>query len=228
MTAESVQVTLLIVGSLVLLTAAQIAWVRHRYDSHRVRRFFGLGAPGEIGRFHWREGVWEGEVRSALSPDFARRFGWLMSHRTQRLLVAFNVASWALFVFGAADVPWNLGFAESHFSWWGVPVVLSYLLVRQSVRVVADAPDELIDERLRTLRDRAHAASYRIVGWILPIGLGVVLGVADDQALTTNIDDVVFVFFVPFFVYAALPSMVLAWRGDVAAPAVNEPARPPA
>jgi len=42
------------------------------------------------------------------------------------------------------------------------------------------------------------------------------------------VDDVVFVFFVPFFVYAALPSMVLAWRGDVAAPAVNEPARRPA
>jgi len=57
MTAESVQVTLLIVGSLVLLTVVQIAWVRYRYDSHRVRRFFGLGAPGEIGRFHWREGV---------------------------------------------------------------------------------------------------------------------------------------------------------------------------
>ena len=206
---------LLLIGAFVLMTVVPVIWVYKRYDSHRLRHFFGFGKPGEFGRFHWKEGVFEGEVRTAMSPEFEKRYGWLFSRRNQRLIVALNVASWVLCLVGAADLPWNLGFSSSPFSWWAVFVVVGYLLVRQSVRVLADAPDSLLDERLTIQRDSAYKSAYQIFGWLLPAGIGVLLGVADslDDTISFTFTSATYVLFMVGFVYTALPSMVLAWRG---------------
>jgi hypothetical protein len=57
--------------------------------------------------------------------------------------------------------------------WWslallvGLDVVLWWTL-RKSVRVVADAPDDLLDERQIALRNSAHTVAYHILGWQLP------------------------------------------------------------
>jgi hypothetical protein len=208
---------LLLIGAFVLMTVVQVIWVYKRYDSHRLRHFFGLGKPGDFGKFHWKEGVFEGEVRKALSPDYAQKYRWLFSRRNQRLLVLLNVVSWALCLLGAADLSWNLGFATSPFSWWSVLVVIAYLLVRQSVRVLADAPDSLIDERLTRQRDSAYKSAYQLLGWLMPVGIGFLLGVADsmEDDFSFTFINATFVFFMVGFIYTALPSMVLAWRGTM-------------
>jgi|GEM_PF-2952335 len=207
---------LLLIGMFVLMTVAQVIWVYKRYDSHRLRHFFGLGEPGEFGKFYWREGVFEGEVRKAMSPDYAKKFGWFFSRRNQRWLVVLNVASWALCLFGATDISWNLGFASSPFSWWAVLVVVAYMLVRQSVRVLADAPDALIDERLTRQRDSAYVSAYRIMGWLLPAAGGIMFGLGMDEEFSFTAVNAGFSIFMIGFVYTALPSMVLAWRGNMA------------
>ena len=208
---------LLLIGAFVLMTVVQVIWVYKRYDSHRLRHFFGLGMPGELGRFHWKEGVFEGEVRKAMSRDYAKNHGWLFTRRNQRLLVVLNVVTWALCLLGAADLSWNLGFATSPFSWWSVIVVIAFLLVRQSVRVLADAPDSLIDERLTRQRDSAYKSAYQLLGWLMPVGIGFLLGVADsmEDDFSFTFINATFVFFMVGFIYTALPSMVLAWRGTM-------------
>ena len=56
--------------------------------------------------------------------------------------------------------------------WWslallvGLDVVLWWTL-RKSVRLVADAPDDLLDERQIALRNSAHTVADHILGWQL-------------------------------------------------------------
>lgn len=56
--------------------------------------------------------------------------------------------------------------------WWslallvGPDVVLCWTL-RKPVRLVADAPDDLLDERQIALRNSAHTVAYHILGWQL-------------------------------------------------------------
>jgi hypothetical protein len=49
----------------------------------------------------------------------------------------------------------------------GPDVVLCWTL-RKPVRLVADAPDDLLDERQIALRNSAHTVAYHILGWQLP------------------------------------------------------------
>jgi hypothetical protein len=211
----------LLLGALLTLTlVAQGVWVYRKYETHRVRRFlgFGLGNPPEFGRFYWKEGVFAAEVTEAMSAEYEKKHRWLLSHRNQRLFVVLNVASWVLYVIGALDRPWNLGFSDSPFSWWALPTIGAFLLVRQSVRVLADAPDELIDERLASVRDDAYRTAYRIMGWVLPFFIGFAIGVVDSATVDLTMVDFIFGLTLFAFIHEALPSMVIAWRGEVREP----------
>ena len=173
-----------------------------------------------LGKFYWKEGVFASEIEEALKPGYGARYPWLFTRRTQRMLVALNVVAWIGSVFGASpELSWNLGFGGSAWSWWCLLVLISWLLVRQSVRSVADAPEELIDERLVALRDSAYLSAYRIIGFIIAMGLGVLWGILQDSsgatALDPSLDDMVLVIYLVAFIHASLPSMVLAWKGDL-------------
>ena len=209
----------IILGVCVFATAAQAIWVFRKHDTYRLRRILGLWVPGEsgprhkLGRFYWKEGVFAGEITQVMSAEYAEKHRWLLSHKNQRRFVVFAAASWLLNFFGAFDLSWNLGFDDSLFSWWSILMVASYLLLRQSVRALADAPTELIDERLTAVRDSAYRSAYRLVGWIIPIMGGLALGVVESAEESLTVDHFVFGLFCFGFVFEGLPNMFIAWRG---------------
>ena len=209
----------IILGVCVFATAAQAIWIFRKHDTYRLRRILGLWVPGEsgprhkLGRFYWKEGVFAGEITQVMSAEYAEKHRWLLSHKNQRRFVVFAAASWLLNFFGAFDLSWNLGFDDSLFSWWSILMVASYLLLRQSVRALADAPTELIDERLTAVRDSAYRSAYRLVGWIIPIMGGLALGVVESAEESLTVDHFVFGLFCFGFVFEGLPNMFIAWRG---------------
>ena len=209
----------IILGVCVFATAAQAIWIFRKHDTYRLRRILGLWVPGEsgprhkLGRFYWKEGVFAGEITQVMSAEYAEKHRWLLSHKNQRRFVVFAAASWLLNFFGAFDLSWNLGFDDSLFSWWSILMIASYLLLRQSVRALADAPTELIDERLTAVRDSAYRSAYRLVGWIIPIMGGLALGVVESAEESLTVDHFVFGLFCFGFVFEGLPNMFIAWRG---------------
>jgi hypothetical protein len=209
----------IILGVCVFATAAQAIWVFRKHDTYRLRRILGLWVPGEsgprhkFGRFYWKEGVFAGEITQVMSAEYAEKHRWLLSHKNQRRFVVFAAATWLLNLFGAFDLSWNLGFSETLFSWWSILMVASYLLLRQSVRALADAPTELIDERLTAVRDSAFRSAYRLMGWIYPIMGGLIIGVAQSADESLTVDHFVFGLFCFGFVFEGLPNMFIAWRG---------------
>lgn len=206
---------MVLAGLMIVTTLGQVGWVVRKHESNRLRHFFGLGTKDETGKFYWKEGVFAAEITEAMTPVYAQKHGWLLTRRNQRLFVVLNVASWSLYVLGAADLPWNLGFSNSLFSWWALLVVVAYLLVRQSVRVVIDAPDELLDERMRSIRDHAHTIAYRLMGWMIPLSIGFTSGIISEADWEFGWWGVAYGLFLFGFVYEALPNMVIAWRGSL-------------
>ena len=207
--------------AVLLAIAIQTIWIFTRYDNHRLRRLLGIKVPGEtgsgfkLGLFYWNEGVFASEITQTMSEEHAKKYRWLLSHKNQRRFALLMVVSWFLNLLGAFDLSWNLGFGTSLFSWWSVLVVVAYLLLRQSVRALADAPTELIDERLTEVRDSAYRSAYRLLAWIVPILAGISFAALEvtDESLT--IDHFVFGLFAFGFIFEGLPNMFIAWRGNV-------------
>ena len=199
--------------------AARLVWTFRRHESHRLARFLGLPVDGHrLGRFYWIEGVFSREVQRAMSPEYARKYRWLLTRRAQRTAVVLVVASWLLSIYGTLDLTGSLGFADSGFSWWSVMAFLSYLLIRGAVRVVADAPDDLLDERLVALRNRSYLVAYRWLGLVFLLVFGFMAGALETQASAqdgaANFGEAMwFGVYLIMFVAASLPSMVLAWGG---------------
>ena len=210
----------IILGLCVVAVLIQAIWIFRKHDTYRLRRLLGLWVPGEsgarrkLGRFYWKEGVFAGEITQVMSAEYAEKHRWLLSHRNQRRFVVFAAITWGLNLFGAFDLSWNLGFAGSLFSWWSVLVVVAYLVLRQSVRALADAPTELIDERLTEVRDSAYRSAYRLLGWIIPILGGFAFAAYDATDVALTLDQFVFGLFCFGFIFEGLPSMFIAWRGS--------------
>jgi hypothetical protein len=221
MNIESIQTVVWVVLAVALI--ARAVWVIRTYNDHRIKRYIGwpVDATGTFGKFYWKEGVFSSEVTRAMSPDYATKYRGLLSQRGQRTAVVLNVASWALSIFGALDLSWNLGFGDSFFSWWCVLLLFAYLLVRGSVRVIADAPDDLLDERQIALRNGSYRIAYI---WLVMImffafglmsGIGEAAGEAPSEPSPFTSDAFFFGGGLLLFIAAALPSMVLAWGGGV-------------
>ena len=221
MNKDSIQTVVWVVLAVALI--ARAVWVVRKYNDHRIKRYIGwpVDATGTFGKFYWKEGVFSSEVTRAMSPDYATRYRWLLSQRGQRTAVVLNVASWALSIFGALDLSWNLGFGDSFFSWWSLLVIPAYFLVRGSVRVIADAPNDLLDERQIALRNGSYRIAYVLLALIvffafgLMSGIGEAAGESPSKPSPFTSDAFFFGGGLLIFIAAALPSMVLAWGGSV-------------
>ena len=93
-------------------------------------------------------------------------------------------------------------------------MLILYFKLRASVRHVADAPDELLDERLIAIRNAGYLDAYRNMG-----GIGLVyvliyfLMVLEIISPSRPIGDIAFsqTIISYYMWFACMPSMVLAW-----------------
>ncbi len=95
-------------------------------------------------------------------------------------------------------------------------VLVGFSLLRISVRGIAEAPNELLDERQIKVRDDSFRYAYYLMGYIvLLLMLTLFLG-PDLHLFQGQGNDGSYLLIAALFTYSSLPSMVLAWReGDI-------------
>lgn len=212
-----------IVGAAITVGIVQSAWrvrrIRRNHDDHLVARFFGwpLDDTGRPTRIYWLEGVTQADVENALYGYTDRHWGWLCRPGMRRALVIANPLSWVLTIYGASDLPLSLGFDDSSMSSWGLTPIPLWLAARRSVRLIADAPAELLDERLVALRDRTYVSSYRVLSFgvglvaALLIVVNDVIGDLRPDAIDTQLQLLTAGAYASVWAAPALPSVLLAW-----------------
>ena len=172
-------------------------------------------------KIYWFEGVTEKGVKSLLNNENSR-YKWLRSQRNRRILVLLMALGLFLISMGSywptLKTNLNLG-PEVGILVYSITaifiifaVVGGYSLLRIAVRSIADAPDELLDERQIAVRNTSFRYSYFILSYIL-MGLMVLMFFGPElQMFQPEGNDGSYVVIAALFVSTSLPSMVMAWR----------------
>lgn len=153
------------------------------------------------------EGVTRNEVLKSQSDT---RFNFLRTRKSRRLMIAALTTLTILVAFSSA-LPTK---ASSYVgTLGGLLLLIGYLLIRTSVRHIADSPDELLDERQIALRDRSYLHSYRIISSVFALALVALFIRIDLSETTFEISDWwgTGTWFSLIMLMAGLPSMVVAW-----------------
>jgi hypothetical protein len=88
----------------------------------------------------------------------------------------------------------------------------SYSYLRIAVRGIADAPDELLDERQIQIRNTSYRYAYFAMGYIL-LGLLLLMFFGPElQMFQPEGNDGSYLAIATMFAFTAAPSMILAWR----------------
>lgn len=153
------------------------------------------------------EGVTRSEV---LKSQYDTKFNYLRTPKMRKSLVLSNCIM-TLIVLFSSIVP----SAYSKFVTYTGPLFLlaGYLLIRTSVRHIADTPDELLDERQIAIRDRSYLHSYRIISSLFALVIVALFIRIDLSETDFVIEDSsgTETWFALIMLMAGLPSMVLAW-----------------
>ncbi len=180
-------------------------------------------------RFYWVEGVSRKEVRKQLDD---RRPSALRRQGPRRALVALCVAvlvtlfaspflqlgeltSPAMTVATSPSERKVFSYLEAALL---VAAVIVWLQLRKSVRIVSEAPDELLDERQIALRNAAYVVAYRWMSTLAVLFVLLVMALAEGGVMPQAIREVVRMaswsgMHMSFLMsLVALPSMVLAWQ----------------
>ncbi|NBU23024.1 MAG: hypothetical protein EBS38_03800 [Actinobacteria bacterium] len=140
--------------------------------------------------------------------------------RAQRLLVVLGVVS----LIATPTLFWFEDYIKSGIGILGViPIFLIWWLLRISVRLVADAPDEYLDEFQVRQRDRTYLHSFRILaGVVTALALTLmIVTISSDYQSVGNVDYYNFALTfgqVNAVIWSILgstiliPNMVLAWN----------------
>ena len=172
-------------------------------------------------KIYWFEGVTEKGVQSLLTDENSK-YRWLRSQRNRRILVVVMALGFVLLAMGSywptlkTDMNLSDGTAVVVYS---VPaifvllaVLLGYLLLRISVRGIADAPNDLLDERQIKIRDTSFRYAYYALGYLIMALLILMLYAPDLKLFEPEGNDGSFLIISILFICSSLPSMVLAWR----------------
>jgi uncharacterized Tic20 family protein len=180
-------------------------------------------------RFYWVEGVSRKEVRKQLDD---RRPSALRRQGPRRALVALCVAvlvtlfaspflqlgeltSPAMTVATSPSERKVFSYLEAALL---VAAVIVWLQLRKSVRIVSEAPDELLDERQIALRNAAYVVAYRLMSTLAVLFVLLVMALAEGGVMPESIREMVRMaswsgMHMSFLMsLVALPSMVLAWQ----------------
>jgi len=99
-----------------------------------------------------------------------------------------------------------------------VSAIALYFVLRKSCRLIAEAPAELLDERLLEIRNQNYVTSYGILAFVVGLAVGGVWmsdivftrGIVEEPMLDREL---ITPFVIAFFMLGCLlPNMVLAWN----------------
>jgi hypothetical protein len=172
-------------------------------------------------KIYWFEGVTEKGVKDLLNNENSK-YRWLRSQKNRRILVVLMALGTALVAAGSywPTLKTNLDLSDGTevviYSVTAIfaifAVLLGYLFLRISVRGIADAPDELLDERQIKIRDTSFRYAYYGLGYIV-VALLLLMNVGPEvQLFQPEGNDGSYLIISMLFLSAALPSMILAWR----------------
>jgi magnesium-transporting ATPase (P-type) len=172
-------------------------------------------------KIYWFEGVTEKGVKDLLNNENSK-FRWLRPQRNRRVLVILMALGLVLTSLGSywPTLKTNLNLTPEVgvlvYSVTAIFVIFAvvgvYTFLRIAVRSIADAPDELLDERQIAVRNTSFRYAYFILSYIL-LGLMVlVLFGPELKMFQPEGNDGSYVLIATLFACASLPSMVMAWR----------------
>ena len=172
-------------------------------------------------KIYWFEGVTEKGVKALLN-DENPKYIWLRPRRNRRILVMLMAVGLVLISMGSywPTLKTNLNLSPEVgvviYSVTAIFVILAmvggYSFLRIAVRSIADAPDELLDERQIAVRNTSFRYAYFILGYVL-MGMMVLMFFGPElQMFKPEGNDGSYLVIAIFFTCAALPSMILAWR----------------
>ena len=172
-------------------------------------------------KIYWFEGVTEKGVKDLLNNENSK-YRWLRSQKNRRILVVLMALGTALVAAGSywPTLKTNLNLSDGTsvviYSVTAIfaifAVLLGYLFLRISVRGIADAPDELLDERQIKIRDTSFRYAYYGFGYIVLVLLLLMNIGPEVKLFQPEGNDGSYLIISMIFLCAALPSMILAWR----------------
>ena len=172
-------------------------------------------------KIYWFVGVTKKGVEALLNDEDSK-FKWLRPQRNRRILVVLMALGLVLISMGSywPTLKTNLNLSPGAgiivYSFIAIFVIFAtvggYSFLRIAVRSIADAPDELLDERQIAVRNTSFRYGYFILSYIL-MGLMVMMMFGPDlQMFEPEGNDGSYLVISIFFAIASLPSMVMAWR----------------
>ncbi len=172
-------------------------------------------------KIYWFEGVTEKGVKSLLTDENSK-FRWLRSQRNRRVLVILMALGLVLIAMGSywPTLKTNLNLPNgAELLIYSVTVIFviiavvgGYSFLRISVRGIADAPDELLDERQIMIRNTSFRYAYFLMGYVV-LGLMLLTVTGPElQLFQSSGNDGSYLLIALLFAFASMPSMVLAWR----------------
>jgi hypothetical protein len=176
----------------------------------------GLGR--EYWQMMWRQGSSRASVNKEL--DDVRWDGLRTRGSKIFLLVGSNfvliVGTVALFLM--EDTPWT-----SYVLIQIALIFINWFMLRKSVRLIADAPEEFLDERLVQVRNKAYVLAYQLLGGLLLTALTALLVFAIVTDFSPDSDGFTYEVTVTwtqlqgaFWLFCGdallLPSMAVIWR----------------
>jgi len=172
-------------------------------------------------KIYWFEGVTEKGVKDLLNNENSK-YRWLRSQRNRRILVVLMALGTALVAAGSywPTLKTNLNLSDGTevviYSVTAIfaifAVLMGYLFLRISVRGIADAPDELLDERQIKIRDTSFRYAYYGFGYIVLVLLLLMNIGPEVKLFQPEGNDGSYLMISMMFLCAALPSMIMAWR----------------
>ena len=172
-------------------------------------------------KIYWLEGVTEKGTK-ALLTDESSTYRWLRPQRNRRILVVLLGLGIVLVALGSywPTLKTNLSLSNGVdlivYSVTAIFVILAvvggYSLLRISVRSIADAPDELLDERQIQVRNTSIRYAYYLMGYIVMALLLLMMFGPEVQMFQPEGNDGSYLVIATLFAFSSMPSMVLAWR----------------
>ena len=172
-------------------------------------------------KIYWFEGVTKKGVEALLNDENSK-YRWLRPQRNRRVLVALMLVGLIAVAMGSywPTLKTNMNLSDGTsvvvYSVTAILVILivlgGYSLLRISVRSIADAPDELLDERQIKVRNTSIRYAYYAMGYVVLGLLSLMFFGPELKMFQPEGSDGSYLMIATLFAYASMPSMVMAWR----------------